>query len=613
MLHPKHNLVDYGDQLIPPDGYELSYAVGTTYSLDLESLMILPVALFYAQKLDANASELRYDMLHAITEAAKKMTVFYQKGQLKVPKNYHHLMAYLEEGIQELTMPNAESSFHPKVWVIRYESKEAAPMYKVLVTSKNLTFSRDWDISFSTQGLVTNREHAGNKPLVHLIQYLEASGSKKFPPLFIADLHKVTFDIPDKFAAFRFVPVGIPNPATGQYFRNPLTALKKNKGEMLIVSPFLDQSTLKNIREDSTGPRYLLSRKEELDAIDETTLNGFDCWQFSNYFETAEFQPELEDGGSEPPIPQNLHAKLFVSIQESAPFWFLGSANCTDPAQGRNVEFMVELKAENAPALKPKNLFDALTKPEKSDNIPLFTKYDFTARVSLETQKSVDNTIRRLKYELCKIPLRGIATLTEGGGTYNLSLEIDASTLSIPAEFTIKVKPLPEQQKASVALQPQKLNAIDSFGPYAETALSAFLAFEIFHDGQCSEFLLPMEIDLPSSRLNKIFSAIIDSREKFLKYLGFLLSGENTERIEKRSEHETSSMANHNGSGAFMGAPVYEKLLLASSRFPERLKAIDELVERLKKETADSPEPIITKEFEDFWSVFQTFINIPNR
>ncbi|WP_148270848.1 phospholipase D family protein [Haliscomenobacter hydrossis] len=486
-------------------------------------------------------------------------------------------------------------------------------MYKVLVTSKNLTFSRDWDISFSTQGLVTDREHAGNKPLVHLIQYLEASGSRHIPPSFVADLHNVIFDIPDKFAAFRFVPVGIPNPVTNQSFRNPLTALKKSTSEMLIVSPFLDQPTLQSILETTSKPRYLLSRKEELDGIDENTLSGFCCWQFSSYFETAEFQPELEDGGSEP-LPQNLHAKLFVSMQESVPFWFLGSANCTDPAQGRNVEFMVELKAENAPALKPKNLFDALTKPEKSDNITLFTKYDFTARVSLEAQKSVDKAIRRLKYELCKIPLKGIATLIEGGGTYNLSLEIDASTLSIPAEFTIQVKPLPEQQKASVALQPQKLNAIDSFGPYAETALSPFLAFKIIHkDLVYSQFLLPMEIDLPSSRLNKIFSAIIDSREKFLKYLGFLLSGENTERIGKRSEHETSPMANHNGSGAFTGAPVYEKLLLASSRFPERLKVIDELVERLKKETADSPEPIITKEFEDFWSVFQTFINIQNR
>ena len=59
MLHPKNNRIDYGEQLIPPEGYELAYAVGTTYSFDLEALMILPVALFYAQKLDGNPDELR--------------------------------------------------------------------------------------------------------------------------------------------------------------------------------------------------------------------------------------------------------------------------------------------------------------------------------------------------------------------------------------------------------------------------------------------------------------------------------------------------------------------------------------------------------------------------
>ena len=96
MLHPKYDRIDYGEQLIPPDGYELVQAIGTTYSLDLEALMVLPVALFYAQTLDGNPEELRYDMLDAITRAADKITVYCQKGQIKVPQKYHHLMAYWE-------------------------------------------------------------------------------------------------------------------------------------------------------------------------------------------------------------------------------------------------------------------------------------------------------------------------------------------------------------------------------------------------------------------------------------------------------------------------------------------------------------------------------------
>lgn len=115
MLHPKNNRIDYGEQLIPPDGYESARAIGTSYSLDLEALMIVPVALFYAQKLDGTTDD--YDMLDAITKAADKISVCYQNGQLKVPQKYHHLIAYWESGIEPVNMPNHVNSFHPKVWI----------------------------------------------------------------------------------------------------------------------------------------------------------------------------------------------------------------------------------------------------------------------------------------------------------------------------------------------------------------------------------------------------------------------------------------------------------------------------------------------------------------
>src|SRR5690606_10850923 len=106
MLHPKQNRIDYGDELIPPEGYELETAIGTTYSLDLEALMILPVALFYSQPLDGNPADLRYDMLDAITKATDKITIYCQKSQIKVPHKFHHLIAYWEKGIHEIQMPS---------------------------------------------------------------------------------------------------------------------------------------------------------------------------------------------------------------------------------------------------------------------------------------------------------------------------------------------------------------------------------------------------------------------------------------------------------------------------------------------------------------------------
>ena len=294
MLHPKKDRIDYGEQLIPPEGYELDYAVGTTYSLDLEALMIMPVALFYSQKLDGTPDELRYDMLDAITKSADKITIYYQNGQLKVPLKYHHLMAYWEQGIQPITMPNHMSSFHPKVWVIRYVSKEFLPKYRVLVTSRNMTFTRDWDVAVATDGDVTDKEQTKNKPLIHFLQYVVSKGNKKLPKSFIEDLLYVKFEIPDKFKSFKFVPIGVPNPENDKPYLNPIASSKNEFDELLIISPFLDKTTLEKLTISNTKKPYLLSRKDELDGIANETLNKFNCWQFSTFFQEAEYYQELE-------------------------------------------------------------------------------------------------------------------------------------------------------------------------------------------------------------------------------------------------------------------------------------------------------------------------------
>lgn len=39
MLNPNNNRLDYGDILSPPNNYQLDFAIGTTYSLDLDALV----------------------------------------------------------------------------------------------------------------------------------------------------------------------------------------------------------------------------------------------------------------------------------------------------------------------------------------------------------------------------------------------------------------------------------------------------------------------------------------------------------------------------------------------------------------------------------------------
>ena len=39
MFEPQKDRVDYGKLLTPPDGFELDFAVGTTYSLDFDAFI----------------------------------------------------------------------------------------------------------------------------------------------------------------------------------------------------------------------------------------------------------------------------------------------------------------------------------------------------------------------------------------------------------------------------------------------------------------------------------------------------------------------------------------------------------------------------------------------
>jgi hypothetical protein len=194
MLHPKQNRIDYGHQLIPPKEYELQRAIGTTYSLDLEALMILPVALFYAQPLDGDLTDLRFDMLDAITKAADKITIYCQKAHIKIPNKFHYLIAYWEKGIKEIQMPDYNQSFHPKVWVVRYVHPTFPPVYRILVTSRNLTFARDWDVAFSSDGTVGEEAVKRNFPLINFLQSLESQGEMALPADFYEDLSRVRFD-----------------------------------------------------------------------------------------------------------------------------------------------------------------------------------------------------------------------------------------------------------------------------------------------------------------------------------------------------------------------------------------------------------------------------------
>ena len=612
MLDVKKNRLDYGEQLIPPDGsYDLDYAVGTTYSLDLEAIMVLPVALFYSRLLDCSPDDLHFDVLDAITRATDKIRVYCQKGKIKVPKKYNHLMAYWEKGISQIRMDYHAASFHPKVWVVRFTARDKKPYYRLLITSRNLTYTHDWDAAFSTEGDVGNQPVEKNKPLLNFLQYLERNDEKKLPRKFLEDLSMVNFNLPDGFHLMNFYPIGFESQDSRAVYPNPLG--KNNWDDLLCISPFVDDKSLKFLAEKSGKKITVLSRKDELDGVSEALIkdvgeNRF--YQFSELIQDAEWMEGLADGSRLEIMLQNLHAKIFIGSKSAYQHWFIGSANCTQPAFGRNIEFMVELKS-NQNKLSPVKIRNMLTQEVKNAELPPFEKYQLKNRKNNSERKSLENKLRKLIYDITGLAFEGMV-IPRSMGTDNLwdiIIKCDARDLIIPPDFKVMIKPLPEADRLPKNFESGVINEISDFKGYGDVQLSPYLNVSIQHNNETiRSFITEMTIALPDSRLNSIFKTIIDSRDKFMKYIVFLLNGSTPEPVVTRPNSGCPGIINNGRPNSLLTSSLYENLMVAVSRKPERIKAIEKIIERLKEQKADNAS-IVSDDFQKLWKIFQGYIH----
>src|SRR5688500_13815652 len=148
MLHPSNDRLNFGHSLRPIEGYELDYAVGTTYSLDLEAMMFLPVSLFFGEdlKIETHCSN---ELITALTQVPVKVQIFCQRGKIATPYFYHNILAFWENSIEQIQMEEYNQSFHPKIWLLRYipKDKKESVKYRFICSSRNLTKSNDWDLA----------------------------------------------------------------------------------------------------------------------------------------------------------------------------------------------------------------------------------------------------------------------------------------------------------------------------------------------------------------------------------------------------------------------------------------------------------------------------------
>ncbi len=588
MLDFKQNRLTYRELLAPPDGYVLTRAVGTTYSLDLYALLAVPVALFYQQSLQDSFKPERYEVLEAIRKSRERVTLFCQRGKINLPEGFTSLLSLIEQRIVEVQPSEIHSSFHPKIWVLRFEKKKQV-CYRLAVLSRNLTFDRSWDIAAFIDGKPGRRSSANGKVLGDFLSYLFRSTKTETDARFIKDLSKIEFNVPDGFQSPELFPIVGKKQSAG--FANPVLSCSYQK--LLVMTPFSDADTIAELKKNNKHIT-LLSRKDELDAMPPATFNDMDVFYFNEVIRDAERTMDSEGGRV---LSQDLHAKLFIGANKRKTEWLLGSANGTSAAMSKNVEFMVKFAAKSSQAS-----FDIIKNALTNQDTGIFRPYLPVNEIIEPKDKRKEYFLRKITFELGESVFKASVRQRKDQDTFDLQLEVDLGHIQSIDGLVLNVALL-NRVEALQELHAGMENSL-IFENIALTRLSCFVALGIEIDGIMeSRLVVKAELaGMPLNREDAIFSDLINNKKSFYQYLQFILEPDGYDDLLEIIREDIEKNASGTSAGTELSPPIYENLLIAASRSRFKLTEINQIMIRLEKLNSS-----VVADFQPIWDIFKKF------
>jgi hypothetical protein len=140
--------------------------------------------------------------------------------------------------------PSKDRSFHPKIWLIKYENDKGNVVYRMLVLSRNLTFDRSWDVTVGFDGKIASGASSKSEALSNFMKFLcdkvdnrtEKLGAKKrYLKKLSEEITKVEFELNDKrFDNYDFIPLGI-----NEKYGKAYSGIFNTYHEMFMITPFL--------------------------------------------------------------------------------------------------------------------------------------------------------------------------------------------------------------------------------------------------------------------------------------------------------------------------------------------------------------------------------------
>ena len=614
MLDPNERKL-YIQALRPPSGYVLDRAIGTTFTLNLLTLLAVPLsfAKFDLKTKDKILEEL-ISILEAVRRASGKFYVFCQNGGIKVPSSPNPLFQYLEKMVVEVSPPNPEGIFHPKIWVLRFKAQSGNKViYRFLCLSRNITFDKSWDTILTIEGEVKNRYFAKNRPLSDFIGSLPGLAKRSMRKVqqkeiseIAEEIRHVDFNAPPGYEDFFFWPLGIPR------YKN--FSIPQDYLRLMIVSPFLTDGLLQRFARKRFH-NILISRTEELDLLKPETWDLFQEKYVMDEAAGVEEDTSIEISSDAAKKSQldaesdlsGLHAKLFlVESGWDAHLW-TGSANATTAAfDSINVEFMLELKGRKSKVgidkFIPKNKKEGTT--TFFDLLQEYIPPDKPVKEN-EKEKELERQLERIQRRIVNSSMY-VQVLRQKKSLYDLELRWPSGLKFMNVDgIEAKVWPISLKSTSGLKINLTKPLTQIKFASLSIERITGFFAFKLEVWGVSKSFVLNLPLrGVPENREDKILQSILSNRENFLRYLWLLLYEGDYPFFESNLETKLKGIFKPHGSlrlGEEM--PIFEELVRAYSRAPEKIKRITQLLEDLGK--TEEGKKILPEEFKLLWETFK--------
>jgi hypothetical protein len=585
------------NSLRPPPGYIFSGGLATTYSLDLTTLLSVPLNLALPSSDDRTAMlEDGVALLEALRRTTDRLSIFCQQGRISAPAKDHVLYGLLESCVVEVTAPQG-GVFHPKIWVLRFERSDAPDdvVLRLLVLSRNLTNDRSWDLSLSLDGKPGKRTVAQNRPLADLIAVLPdlapiqpVARIRQNCKALADELRQTTWtELPGAFEGLAFHTLGL----KGQSWS------PKASKRLAVISPFVTASALHALAASTQEAVVLVSRPDELARASKASLARFGALKVLHDGTETD---DADDAIARDRLTRGLHAKAYIVEDGWDTTLYLGSANATNASlvAATNVEILAELTGKRSRVggidtfLGVDGLGEYLTDFEPPEEVP-----------PLSIEEQAEKIIDAARADLMLAGIRLSCSPADK----------DAWDLRLFAKRNIKLK-----QIESIRIWPISLpreSAIDGF-PLVTTAealiprcatasITGFVAFELT-TALCSHavcFVLNLPVDnMPEGRDAAVLRTIVANREGFLRYLLLLL--QDMDNLPSVGDILSATGGKWNAGDSLDGLPLLEELTRAFSRNPGRLDSVRNLVKQLN--ATSEGHDIIPAEFMDLWRVFDS-------